>query len=350
MTFLDRIRGNPAPIAKASALDEELDRLDALLARQERRVREAFADFVRDARSPKVVAEVSRFLQAGDVEGALRILDSYVTRMGGVIPRIFTEAAAAEIAAVAPLIARLNPRVAISFSPTDPAAADLMRRASLEFIAEFTQKQRESVRAAVIEAMLEGKGPAATARAFRDSIGLTATQNRAVANYRRLLEAGSREALDRELRDKRFDPTVRRAADGDGPIPAAKIDTMVERYRERYLRERSETIAITEGTRVTSEARDEAFRQAAEQSGLDLSLVDEIWNSTRDQRTRDTHRAMNRQVRPFGVAFDSPSGAQLRFPGDPQAPAAEVIRCRCHKTRRIRQAGEPFGTPLASTP
>lgn len=354
MDFLSRMRGqNAATIAKASALSEELDRLDAQLARQERRIREAFAEFVRDAKSPRVIAEVTSFLEAGDTEGALRILDSYTARMGAVIPRVFNDAAVAEAAALAPLLLKLNPRVAVGFDPTDPAAADLMRRATLEFIVEFSGKQREAVREAVVNSMLAGKGVSATARAFRDSIGLTVHQMRAVDSYRTLLENGSVQALSRQLRDRRFEPSKKTLSAKREYVRSrtpAQIDTMVDRYRERMLRSRSETIAATEGTAVTSAARDEAFRQAAEASGLDLNLVDEIWNSTRDRRTRDTHRAMNRQVRPYGVPFDSPSGAKLRYPGDPQAPAAEVIACRCHKTRRIRQVGEPFGTPLASTP
>jgi hypothetical protein len=349
-TFLDRMRGRGAVIAKASKLDEELDRLDALLARQERRIREAFAEFVRDVRSPGVIREVTALIQAGNIEGALQIVDTYVTRMGAVIPAIFQQAAIAEAAALAGELGRLAPRVAIAFDPTDVAAADLMRRATLSFVAEFTDKQRQAVRVAITEALLRGGGPVQTARAFRDAIGLTAYQEGVVRNYRRLLEAGSAEALDRQLRDARFDGSVRRALRTREPIPPAKIDTMVERYRERMLRRRSETIASTEALRVTAEARDEAFRQAANAAGLDLNLVDEIWNSTRDRRTRETHRAMNRQVRPYGVPFDSPSGAQLRYPGDPLAPADEVINCRCHKTRRIRQEGEPFGTPLAATP
>lgn len=350
LSLLQRIRGAGAPLAKASRLEEELDRLDALLAKQERRIREAFEAYVRDVRSPFVIRELVQLLEGGQTEAALRLIDSYVTRMGGVIPRIFAEAAAAEAIALAADFRRVAPAVAIGFDPTDAAAADLMRRASLEFIREFTDKQREATRNALIAAMLEGGGPARTARAFRDSIGLTAYQEGVVRNYRRLLEAGSSEALDRQLRDRRFDPTVERAVRTGQPLTPGQIDRMVERYRERMLKRRAETIATTEGTRVTAQARDEAFRQAAAAAGLDLSLVDEIWNSTRDNRTRDTHRAMNRQVRPFGVAFDSPSGAKLRFPGDPQAPAAETVNCRCHKTRRIRQEGEPFGTPLPRTP
>src|SRR5690606_16133778 len=231
-----------------------------------------FERYVRDVRSPFVIRQLVELIEAGDTEGALRLVDSYVARMGSVIPRIFSEAATAEALALAAQFRQLAPAVAIGFDPTDAAAADLMRRASLEFIREFTDKQREAVRGALVEALMQGGGPARTARAFRESIGLTAYQEGVVRNYRRLLEAGSSEALDRELRDRRFDPTVERAARTREPLKPAQIDRMVERYREKMLRRRAEVIAQTEGVRVTSQARDEAFRQAAAAAGLDLSL------------------------------------------------------------------------------
>jgi hypothetical protein len=38
---------------------------------------------------------------------------------------------------------------------------------------------------------------------------------------------------------------------------------------------------------------------------------------------------MDGQERGLNEPFDSPSGAQLMYPGDPDAPAEEVINCRC---------------------
>ncbi|MDB5724627.1 MAG: putative head morphosis protein, partial [Novosphingobium sp.] len=48
-----------------------------------------------------------------------------------------------------------------------------------------------------------------------------------------------------------------------------------------------------------------------------------------DKRVRDTHRGMNHQTVGQNESFVSPSGARLRYPGDPLAPAAEIINCRC---------------------
>lgn len=350
MDFLSRMRGE-RPIAKAApTLTEELARLDALLARQEAAIRAAFDQYVRELKSPAMVKEIADLIDRGDIEGALRIVDTYVSRMASVLPRNFVAAGTAEASALASLFASMKPRVAVSFNAGDPVAAALMRSATLSFIREFTDRQRAATRFALAESIARGDGSAAAARAFRSSIGLTERQNRSVMRYRALLENLSAQALDVGLRDHRFDPTVRRAVDSDTPLTPSQIDRMVEAYARRKLISRSQTIARTEGVRTMSEARDEAFRQMMETSGIDPALVDEIWNSTRDNRTRETHREMNLQVVPYGQPFVSPSGARLRYPGDPNAPADEVINCRCHKTRQIRQVGQPFTGKVVETP
>lgn len=350
MDFLSRMRGL-RPVAKAApTLSEELDRLDALLARQEASIRAAFEEYVRDMKSPGMVKEIADLLQRGDIEEALRVLDSYIARMGSVIPGVFTSAATAEASALAAMFANLKPRVAISFSAGDAMASALMRDAALSFIREFTDSQRQSARFALVESLARGAGPLEAAAAFRQSIGLTERQFRSVQRYRGLLEGLSRQALDVSLRDRRFDGVVNRAIDKDRPLTPEQIDRMVEAYTRRKIVSRARTIARTEGVRVTAEARDEAFRQMMEQTGLDPALVDEIWNSTRDNRTRETHREMNLQVVPYGQPFVSPSGARLRYPGDPNAPSDEVINCRCHKTRQIRQVGQPFTGKVVETP
>ncbi len=56
------------------------------------------------------------------------------------------------------------------------------------------------------------------------------------------------------------------------------------------------------------------------------------WRSAGDGRVRHTHIVLNGQeVRGMDLAFQSPSGAMLRYPGDTSlgAGAAEIIGCRC---------------------
>lgn len=316
----------------------ELDRLERLLSAMEGRVRSAFAEFVRNMRSEEIIREVADMIERGDIESALSIADSHVDRLASVIPAIFQDAGVAEAAALAATIRPLNPTVGISFDATDPAAAALMRENTLGFIRDFTDAQRIATRDALVDALASGQGRQEAARAFRNSIGLTPSQANAVKSYRVLLEQGSRQALDRALRDRRYDRSVAAAADGRRPLTPQQIETMTERYRQRALASRAETIARTESVRTISQAREEAFRQNLKAAGISQDDAEQTWNAVGDLRTRVTHRAMNGQVRPFGVPFDSPGGAKLRYPGDPAAPADEVINCRCHRTFRIKPA------------
>ena len=110
---------------------------------------------------------------------------------------------------------------------------------------------------------------------------------------------------------------------------------MVGRYRERYLRFRAETIARTEALRAVHQSSEEAYRQAVDQGQLDPGALVRTWITAADERVRGSHRAMMGQQRGFDETFTSGVGNRLRFPGDPNAPASETVRCRCVLTTRL---------------
>ncbi len=83
-------------------------------------------------------------------------------------------------------------------------------------------------------------------------------------------------------------------------------------------------VAQTEGVRVQSQARQDALHEAA---GMGL-IVTKKWSAA-GRNTRDTHAALDGTEIPEHEAFKSPSGAALMYPGDPSAPAEEVINCQC---------------------
>lgn len=53
------------------------------------------------------------------------------------------------------------------------------------------------------------------------------------------------------------------------------------------------------------------------------------WLDSNDDRVRESHQGMDGQRVPIDQDFQSPLGAHLNAPGDPSAPAEEVINCRC---------------------
>lgn len=67
--------------------------------------------------------------------------------------------------------------------------------------------------------------------------------------------------------------------------------------------------------------------------------LDKVWVSTHDERTRHAHRDADGQRVPLDGVFQV-GGVPLRFPGDPAAPAAQTVACRC--TMIEVPAGEPL--------
>lgn len=317
-----------------AATDVEL--LDALIADQEKTIRDAFAAYVSSVGTdgPAFHAILIK-LQEHDVEGAMAIVDSYVAQMGTAIPAVMHAVGAATATELAGLIPQ-QVVVGISFDPTFPRAAELIRDNSLRFVRDFSAQQRKATEQALVRAYQQGTGTASTARAFQHSIGLTPIQEQHVASYRALLEKGSRSALNRMLRDRRFDRSVERAASGGRALTPKQIDRMVNRYRERYLGLRAETIARTEGVRATSLAREESLDQMIQQTGIERARIERIWNAIDDRRTRDWHASMDGQKRGRDTPFQDGLGNDLMYPGDANAPAETVINCRCGLTFRVR--------------
>lgn len=310
-------------------MTDQRARLERLLDSYEEEFRAAFLEYVRTVRSDAVMDEILDQLEAGNATGALSTIQRHVQSFGNSLPRVFVMAAEAAVAESLPL---LPAGVAISFDPTNPRAADMMRRDRLALIRDFSEKQIISVRGALARSFDTGAGRIATAREIRGAIGLTANLDQAVQRYREILSGPPNqigEALSRDLRDRRFDRTVDAARRAGRKLTPQEVDRMVERYRERALQYRAEMIARTESTRVNSMAREEAFQQQIEQLGIPANRVTRVWNATQDQRTRDAHATMDGQRRGLYNTFRDGEGNALQHPGDPAAPARTVINCRC---------------------
>ena len=89
-------------------------------------------------------------------------------------------------------------------------------------------------------------------------------------------------------------------------------------------------IARTEGHRIQNSAADDAAHLARDR-GAD---VVKQWDSTLDGHTRESHVAVDGQIRELDEEFSN----GLMFPGDPRGSAAEVVNCRCAYLQRARWA------------
>ncbi len=89
-------------------------------------------------------------------------------------------------------------------------------------------------------------------------------------------------------------------------------------------------IARTEGHRIQVQSAMDACYKAKDK-GADVLKQ---WDSTLDSATRESHQAVDGEIR----ELDKPFSNGLMFPGDPSGGAAEVINCRCALLQRARWA------------
>lgn len=310
------------------------ERLDRLVSRFTVRMREAFLRALRSITDEHTLEELIELIEQGRIEEALRRIDEAGESLGNESAQAFRSAAED----TARWLSANALDVVIRFDVPNHRAVAAMQANRLRLIREFTAQQRAVAQAALVLGINQGLNPRDQARLFRNSIGLTTRQLQAVANYRRLLSANgglpSREALQRALRDGRSDRSIERALRDATPLSASQIDSMVDRYQRRFIRYRSEVIARTEALRSVHEGTREMYRQAIDSGRVRRGEIQRTWLTRIDGRQRDSHGALHNTVRGYDETWQGFNG-ELRFPGDPSAPASETVQCRCALATRI---------------
>lgn len=190
--------------------------------------------------------------------------------------------------------------------PFDPFDADLVRYAD--------QQGRDALRRMVADFRITGTG-------------LSLRQETAVRNYERSLRNPDAGLLDRKLRDRRFDASVRAALRGENRLSEKRIATMVSRYRDRLLTYRARLIGQTESVRAENAAAFVLAGKAADEG----RVVRRYWDHRDDARVRNSHREIP-LLNPDGVGPDEPFQTPLgplMYPGDPNGFGDNVVGCRC---------------------
>lgn len=322
--------------------EDPAERIERLVRGTAPAIRRAFEQAIRLIEDARTLDQIADLLAQGRFEEALSEVEAAALLLANQYGTSLNRAAQA----AAEFLTESVLTVAISYDVTNESAVAAARENQLRLVTSFTQQQRETTRLAITEGIAGGLNPRDQARAFRDSIGLTPSQMRAVSNFRRLLAAGtlgqpSAEALTRALRDRRFDRSVRRAIRDGQALSQEQIDKMVERYRQRYIKYRSEVIARTEALRAVHEGTDAMYQQAIDAGEFTAEQLRRRWVTAADERVRGSHRSLDGQERPKGQSWTSGNGFSLRFPGDPQAPASETVQCRCVISTRIQEGELP---------
>lgn len=322
------------PVRPGGATDPA-SRIEAVVDRQDRRFQRAFRQAIQIIKDSWTLDALADLLEQGRFEEAVATLDAAAALMGNTYGAVLVDSAQDAARFLSGALT-----VTVAFDGSNVRAVQAIQANRLRWIREFTAEQRTVLRQALASGIEQGLNPRDQARLFRDSVGLTARQERAVANYRRLLTTAradnlpSLQAIDRELRDGRSDKSIRRAIRDGTPLPAGQVDRMVDRYRNNYIRYRAEVIGRTEALRSAHQGNEEMYQQAIDDGQIEPQKLVRRWVTASDERVRSSHSSLNGVKKPLGESWQGFNG-ELRYPGDPDAPASETVQCRCAISTRI---------------
>lgn len=242
-----------------------------------------------------------------------------------------------------------------SFDVTSQRAAQFLLAKNSRLLDLIINDQRQMIRDVIAEGVNNGINPRSialdlvgrvdrrTGRRTGGRLGLTQNQAKYVSTARSQLLSGDtgqmRAYLSRQARDKRFDSMVIKAIANESPVAVEDAIRISNRYADRLLKVRGDTIARTEALESFHAGQDEALLQAIEEGFARPEDVVKVWSSSGDERVRNGHRLMNGATVGINELFTDPvTGDRLRYPADSNASAATTINCRCTMLQRVNWA------------
>lgn len=328
-----------------------------LLERYGPKVADAFIEAVSDLATAADLQRLIIAIQHGNLGEAIEALHLDPAAFAGLqdaIREAYLAGGDGAVGLLPRMVDQAGNAVVLRFNARNVAAEQWLSTHSADMVTRILGQQRAAVQAALTDRMARGDNPRAAAldivgrmnpktQAREGGIlGLTGPQEEFVRNARDELESGDpaklKAYLARSRRDKRFDPSIRKAIRDGSPVPADTVDRALVGYKRRLLQLRGETVGRVETMTALQKAKNEAHRQAVESGKVPVGAVSKRWSSSRDLDVRHTHSVLDGQVVPLDQPFVSPSGAQMMHPMDRSlgAPAEEIVGCRCDTVYKIR--------------
>lgn len=219
-------------------------------------------------------------------------------------------------------------RIAVAFDYLNPDVITAVRDLETSTLDTLTTDTKAVVKQATEAALKEGVGPKVLARRIRAAVGLSPTHEQYIRNYEAELRGGDPAALERKLRDKRFDGTTRKAFDGEG-LTEENITARVDAYRRKFTDHNANTIAKTTTLQSYKTGQDLTWQQARENGVVppNARLV-KTWIGVMDDRERPEHRAMQGQTVPIDAAYSNGESV----------PGESTFNCRCVSRVTVERA------------
>ena len=180
-----------------------------------------------------------------------------------------------------------------AFDVLNPLILDAARDRNAIAIGRIKAGVCETVRQAGIDALRAGQNPRTAARQIRSVIGLAPNQEGAIRNFRSMLVAGDRQALTRTLRDKRFDPTLRKALGARGTgLSSSQVNQMTDAYRRRMIAHNADTQARSIALEAQKRGQRLSWLDAVQRGVIPRAALYRRWLGVNDSRRRQSHEDM----------------------------------------------------------
>lgn len=315
--------------------------LETIAARFEPKIRDSLLRAFASMKSYYTITEIETALTSRGIGAVLEMIDRMPIEsilqkdVIGDINEAIIASGRQTISIIPP--GSLADKAIFNYNILNPVTTDYIRTYNLNLVHKISENTRDAIKVAIRNDHIAGNNPRSTARVFRDTVGLTPRQEMAVNNYEKGLTELDSTTLNRALRDKKYDATIRQAISNKSSLSKTQINQMVASYRSRYITFRAETIARTESLRAISIGEYTSVIQGVDDGTIDPTLVRRFWIYKDDKRTRNEHRSIP-SLNPEGVLVDQPFQTPLGpllFPRDPAGSAANTIQCRCIVVYRL---------------
>lgn len=203
--------------------------------------------------------------------------------------------------------------VNFAFDSLSPDVVRAIQTLETRLITDLQDSVRETVRQRVQAGIEAGETHKAIAKDLRATLGLSPSQEESIRNYEKQLAEGSKKALERKLRDKRFDKTVLK-----GNLSEEQITRMTDAYRKRSIAHNADTVARTAVLDAQKLGQKLSITQAIDQ-GIITGAMQKTWVGIMDEREREEHVAMEGETVPFESLYSN---------GE-DVPGESTYNCRC---------------------
>lgn len=313
---------------------------DALLQKHGRQIAEAFRRAVRGAARNINFEALSNAIVARDNSLISDLLGLSQERLFPLLEAIRNAFNGSGMS-----VERMTPQSAsFNFDGRHPRAEQWVAENAARLVQNITDEAMEMVRVVLDDGLISGRSTKAVARDLvgrgrnltGGAIGLTSQQTEATIRARQQLEDLDSAYFRRQLRDRRFDKTIRKAIKEGKPLTASQIDRIIGRYRERQEGHRALGIAQNKTRGAVSAGRDEGFRQVLDRPGVMEVTKRWVWNDGGQQNPRIDHKRLAQApARPIDQPFIMDDGTVMAHPHDPAAGPKHTMFCHCTGVYRV---------------